>query len=217
MVILLSPPWCAWAEVIRFDDATPGVAPPGWSVAMTHTGGPPKWEVRSDDSAPSKPNVLAQVSTDRTAGRFPLVIWDRATLKNGTLSVKFKALSGSVDQGAGLVWRYRDQNNYYIVRANALEDNVVLYKVENGVRLALPPKGAVSNTYGVTHKVPGQTWTALSVVFSGKVFSVSLNGEKLFEVEDATFLAPGKTGLWTKADSVIHFDDFQVEPEAQRK
>lgn len=184
---------------------------------MTHTGGLPKWEVRSDDSAPSKPNVLAQVSTDRTAGRFPLVIWDRATLKNGTLSVKFKALSGSVDQGAGLVWRYRDQNNYYIVRANALEDNVVLYKVENGVRLALPPKGAVSNTYGVTHKVPGQTWTALSVVFSGKVFSVSLNGEKLFEVEDATFLGPGKTGLWTKADSVIHFDDFQVEPEAQRK
>jgi hypothetical protein len=108
---------------------------------MTHKGGPPKWEVFEDNSAPSKPNVLAQVSNDRTAGRFPLAIWDRASVKDGVLTVKFKAVSGGVDQGAGLVWRYRDANNYYIVRANALEDNVVLYKVENGERRSLAPKG----------------------------------------------------------------------------
>jgi hypothetical protein len=127
------------------------------------------------------------------------------------LSVKFKAISGSGDQAAGLVWRYKDQDNYYIVRANALEDNVVLYKVEKGERVALAPKGTPSNTYGVKHPVPKQTWSTLSVAFQGNVFTVGFNGQKLFDVEDATFTAAGKAGLWTKADSVIYFDDFQVD------
>jgi hypothetical protein len=201
----------AYAEIIDFDHSMPGSVPTGWSVAMTHQGGPPKWEVLEDSSAPSKPNVLAQVSNDRTAGRFPLAVWNGASVKDGALSVKFKAISGVVDQGAGLVWRYRDANNYYIVRANALEDNVVLYKVQNGERVSLAPKGAVSNTYGVKHKVPKQTWTTLRVDFRGAVFSVSLDGQKLFDVEDSTFMSAGKTGLWTKSDSVIYFDDFQVD------
>jgi hypothetical protein len=187
-----------------------GAVPAGWTVAMTHTGGAPRWEVLRDDSSPSKPNVLAQVSTDRTAGRFPLAIWDRVSLKDGTLSVRFKAVSGSVDQGAGLVWRYSDANNYYIVRANALENNVVLYKVQNGQRVSLVPKGAVSNTYGVKHRVPKQIWSTLSVAFQGTIFTVSLDNERLFEVDDSTFTGAGKTGLWTKSDSVIYFDDFQI-------
>src|ERR1019366_10667244 len=128
-----------------------------------------------DDSAPSKPNVLAQVSTDRTAGRFPLAIWDSATLKDGTGTVRFKAVSGTVDQGAGLVWRYSDANSYYILRANDLGNNVVLYKVQNGQRVSLAPKGAVSNTYGVKHRVPKQTWSTLSVAFHGNLFTVSLD------------------------------------------
>jgi len=183
---------------------------------MTHQGGAPKWEVRQDDSAPSKPNVFAQVSNDRTAGRFPLAIWDRASLKDGTLNVKFKSVSGTVDQAAGLVWRYRDANNYYIVRANALEDNVVLYKVQKGERVSLAPKGAVSNAYGVKHKVPKNTWTTLSISFHGNLFTVSLDRVKLFDVEDSTFAEAGKTGLWTKADSVTYFDDFQVVDEGKK-
>lgn len=178
---------------------------------MTHTGGSPKWEVRADESAPSKPNVLAQVSNDATAGRFPLAIWNGASLRNGTVSVKFKTVSGDVDQGAGLVWRYRDPNNYYIVRANALENNVVLYKVENGERRSLAPKGSASKTYGMKHEVPKQTWSTLSVSFHGTLFTVSFDGQKLFDVEDSTFSGAGKTGLWTKSDSVIYFDDFQVQ------
>lgn len=177
---------------------------------MTHSGGPPKWEVFKDSSAPSLPNVFAQSSSDSTAGRFPLAIWDRTTFKDGTVTVKFKAISGTVDQAAGLVWRYRDANNYYIVRANALENNVVLYKVQNGERISLAPKGAVSNAYGVKHRVPKQTWSTLSVTFRDNVFAVILDGDKLFEVEDSTFLGAGKTGLWTKSDSVTYFDDFQI-------
>jgi len=191
------------AETINFDRAASRSVHAGWTVAMTHQGGPPKWEVLEDNSAPSKPNVLAQISNDRTAARFPLAIWNGTGIRDGTLEVKFKALSGVVDQGAGLVWRYQDPNNYYIVRANVLEDNVVLYKVQNGERVSLLPKGAVSNTYGVKHKVPKQVWTTLRVDFHGRMFSVSLDGQKLFEVDDSTFTGAGKTGLWTKSDSVI--------------
>jgi hypothetical protein len=159
---------------------------------------------------------MAQVSTERTAGRFPLAIRDGTSIKDGTLTVKFKAVSGSVDQGAGLVWRYLDANNYYIVRANALEDNVVLYKVQNGQRVSLAPKGAVSNGYGVKHRVPKQTWSILSVDFHGNLFTVTLDSQKLFDVEDSTFTEAGKTGLWIKSDSVIYFDDFQIVEQARK-
>ncbi len=214
-ILALAFPICP-AQTINFDRAQTGSVPDGWTIAMTHQGGAPKWEVLKDGSAPSKPNVFAQISSDRTAGRFPLAIWDRASLKDGALSVKFKAMSGTVDQGAGLVWRYRDANNYYIVRANALEDNVVLYKVQNGERVSLAPKGAVSNAYGVKHKVPKQAWATLSVTFHGRVFTVRLDGEKMFDVEDTSFAGVGKTGLWTKADSVIYFDDFLVVDDGNK-
>lgn len=214
-VIVLIATLCAagicFAETINFDSATPGALPSGWTFAMTHKGGAPKWAVVKDDSAPSKPNAFAQLSTDATGGRFPLAVYEKASVKDGTLSVKFKAVSGSTDQAAGLVWRYKDPDNYYIVRANALEDNVVLYKVEKGERLSLAPKGTPSKTYGVKHRVPKQTWSTLAVTFQGNVFTVSMDGQKLFDVEDTTFTGAGKTGLWTKADSVTYFDDFQVE------
>lgn len=211
LIVALCAVCACFAETINFDNAGPGTVPPGWTVAMTHKGGAPKWEVVKDDSAPSKPNVLAQVSNDVTGGRFPLAVYDNANLKDGVLSVRFKAVSGGVDQAAGLIWRYKDPDNYYITRANALEDNVVLYKVEKGQRTSLAPKGTPSKTYGVKHRVPKQTWNTLSVAFQGNFFTVSFNGQKLFDVEDSTFTTAGKVGLWTKADSVTYFDDFQVE------
>lgn len=140
------------AETIHFDKASPGSLPEGWIVAMTHAGGAPKWEVLQDSTAPSKPNVLAQTSSDATGGRFPLAIYARLSLKDGDLSVRFKAVSGKVDRAAGLIWRYQDENHYYIVRANALEDNVVLYKVEGGKRTDLPVKGE-GRTYGKKSEV----------------------------------------------------------------
>jgi hypothetical protein len=125
------------------------------------------------------------------------------------LSVRFRPVSGRVDQAAGLVWRYRDQDNYYIVRANALEDNVVLYKVENGKRTDLPVRGE-GRTYGKKAEVPSGQWSSLRVVAHGRLFEVHFNGAKLYEVEDATFSQPGKVGVWTKADSVTQFDDLTV-------
>jgi hypothetical protein len=200
----------ASAEVIRFDNAVPGKLPAGWTIAMTHGGAAPRWEVVRDTSGQRPRNVLAQVSRDHTAGRFPLAIWDTITIRDGEVSVAFKTVDGIVDQAAGVVWRYQDQNNYYIVRANALESNVVLYKVENGVRLSIAPKGLPSRSYGVKHPIPRGQWNTLKVGFKDSSFVVFLNGERLFEAEDRTLVMAGRTGLWTKADSVTYFDEFTV-------
>jgi hypothetical protein len=201
----------AFGEVIGFDAEIPGKLPRGWSVAMTHDGAAPRWEVVRDESAPSPPQVLAQLSQDRTAGRFPLAIFDRIAILDGSASVAFKTVDGTVDQAAGIVWRYQDPNNYYIVRANALEDNVVLYKVENGIRVSIAPKGLPSRSYGVKHDTPRGKWNTLGIDFRGSSFVVFFNGERLFETEDQTFRKPGKAGLWTKADSVTYFDEFTVK------
>ena len=195
---------------LNFESDSLGRLPSGWTAVMTHLGGPPQWEVRKDDTAPSKSHVLAQLSRDGTSSRFPLAIVENRAFKDGELSVKFKPVSGKTDQAGGLVWRYRDPNNYYLVRANALENNVVLYKVENGSRVALAPKGTPPKTYGVKHKVPSQSWSILKVAFRGPRFQVYFDRKKLFEVEDTTFAGPGKVGLWTKADSVTYFDDFRI-------
>ena len=177
---------------------------------MTHSGGAPRWEVVRADSAPHPPLVLAQLSRDPTAGRFPLAIWDRATFRNGEVSVAFKAVDGNIDRAAGIVWRYQDPNNYYIVRANALENNIVLYKVEAGVRLSIAPKGLPSRSYGVKRAVPAGRWNTLRVVFNDTLFTVFLNDDRLFEVEDQTLNEAGKAGLWTKADSLTYFADFTL-------
>ncbi|MGH9427543.1 MAG: family 16 glycoside hydrolase [Terriglobia bacterium] len=201
----------AESKTWNFDKDKTQALPAGWLSQHTGQGAKGDWQVIADATAPSKPNVMAQLSADRTGYRFPLAIADNTNYKDPDMTVQFKTISGKEDQGAGLVWRYRDANNYYIVRANALEDNVVLYKVENGKRISLAPKGTAPNTYGVKHKVPGNTWNKLSVKVIGSLFTVSFNDQKLYEVEDNTFTQAGKVGLWTKADSVIHFDDLTVE------
>lgn len=198
------------AQMLNFENCAPGTLPPGWTTAMTHKGMPPRWEVARDESAPSPPYVMAQLSKDGTAGRFPLAIWDGASFRDGEVSVAFKPVSGAVDQAAGIVWRFQDPGNYYIVRANALEDNVVLYRVVSGVRESIAPKGLPSRAYGIKHSIPKGSWSTLRITFMSSTFTVFLNGERLFEAEDRTFSGPGKTGLWTKADSVTYFDDFDV-------
>lgn len=209
--LLLSIAFLASAAEVNFRRDKPGTVPKGWVVDMTHEGGAPKWEIVEDPSAPPPSGVLAQTSDDKTSGRFPLAIYQKAAFTDGAVSVRFKPMAGERDQAAGIVWRYKDPDNYYIVRANALENNVVLYKVEGGKRISLEPKGTPSKTYGVKHKVPKQTWSALKVEFLGASFHVYFDEKKIMEVVDNTFSGAGKVGLWTKADSVTYFDDFRFE------
>ena len=138
---------------------------------------------------------------------YPLLLKDGTSIKDGFVEIKFKAIAGSEDRAAGLVWRARDADNYYVVRANALEDNVVLYKTVRGARSPLDIVGRKGG-YGINVSVPANQWLHLRVDFDGSRFRVIYNGKQLFEVEDATFSDAGKVGLWTKADSMTLFDDI---------
>lgn len=195
----------ALADTVNFDSAETSKVPSGWTAAKTGKG-EPKWTVEKDDTAPSKPNVLKQ-SGEAT---YPLCIKSDTALKDGFVEVKFKSVSGDTDQAAGVIWRCQDADNYYVCRANALEDNVVLYKTEKGKRSSLEIVGRKGG-YGVDAPVPKAQWHTLRVEFAGSKFTVFVNGKKLFDVEDGTFKDAGKVGLWTKADSVMLFDDFNYD------
>jgi 3-keto-disaccharide hydrolase len=188
-------------HAISFENAKIGATPEGWTSTLTGSGDP-KWTIESDRTAPSKLTVLRQ------SGRatYPLILKNDTNIKDGFVEVKFKAIAGSGDRAAGIVWRAKDANNYYVVRANALEDNVVLYKTVKGTRSSLDIVGRKGG-YGVKTAVPSGTWHTLRIDFKGSRFSVSFNGNHLFEVEDTTFTGAGKVGLWTKADSVTLFDE----------
>jgi hypothetical protein len=190
------------AETVNFDDAPAGRPPAEWTLTMTGKG-EPKWIVEADATAPSKPNVLKQSGK----ATFPLAIKNGTNIRDGFVEVKFKPVSGSEDRAAGIIWRARDADNYYVVRANALEDNVVLYKTVKGVRTSLEIVGRKGG-YGVGTPVPSGQWHTLRCDFAGSRFKVTYDGKLLFEVEDKTLTEAGMIGLWTKADSVTLFDDL---------
>jgi len=191
---------------VDFSDDQVGQPPKGFAFGHTaNVGAPGKWVVEAEGSN----KYLAQVDADNTRARFPVAVVTDIHAADVDLAVRFRPVSGRVDQAAGLVWRYQDQDNYYIVRANALENNVVLYKVEKGKRTDLPVKGE-GHTYGKKAPVPSSQWSTLRVVAAGPLFEVYFNGGKLYEVEDNTFSQAGKVGVWTKADSVTQFDDLTV-------
>jgi hypothetical protein len=187
--------------VYNFDSDTTGQPPAKFHSAKTGGGRQEKWAVTADPTAPSKPNVVAQTSTDQTDYRFPLLISDEGSFQDLDLSVKFKAVSGSVDRAGGLVFRLKDANNYYIVRANALENNYRLYHVVKGRR---------SQFAGANFKVTSGEWHELRVEAVGNKITCYYDGSKRIDATDDTFKDAGKVGLWTKADSVTYFDDLKV-------
>src|SRR5438093_1487102 len=184
----------AAAETVNFDNMKVGTAPPGWTATQTGTGAA-KWSVDKDASAPSKPNVLKQSGQ----ATFPVCIKNDTNIKDGFVEVKFKPIAGKEDQAGGVIWRVQDANNYYIARANALENNVTTYYTIRGKR-----------TEKKRAKIKGASsaWHTLRVDFSGNRFTVTFDGKKAIEWDDDTFKNAGKVGVWTKADSITEFDDF---------
>jgi len=165
--------------------------------------GTPNWTVERDEDGMA---VLKQ------SGRatYPLALKQGTNLRDGFVEARFKPISGSEDRAGGIVWRAKDANNYYVVRANALENNVVLYKTVNGVRSSLDLVGQKGG-YGVKTPVAAKQWHTLRVEFAGPRFNVIFNGQSLFAVEDATFAQAGMVGLWTKADSVTAFSGVSYD------
>jgi len=181
-------------NTVNFDDLKTGAPPPGWTATKTGTG-EAKWTVEKDETAPSPPNVLKQSGQ----ATYPVCIKDDTSLKDGFVEVKFKPVSGKADQAGGLIWRAKDSDNYYIARANALENNVTIYHTIKGRR---------TEKKRTNMKVASKEWHTLRVDFQGNHFTVTFDGKKAIDWDDDTFKEAGKVGVWTKADSVTLFDDF---------
>ena len=199
---LLLPP-TARAELWDFDNYTPGKLPAGWSAAKTGEGPGSVWKVVADPTAPSGGNVLAQTSSDGADDLFNLCVADDTSYSELELSVRFKAVSGKNDQGGGLVWRYRDADNYYIARMNPLENNFRVYKVVKGKRMQLD---------STEIEVPTGEWHLLKITHTGNHIRCYLDDKLHLEATDDTFSTAGRIGLWTKSDAVTSFDDLQVTP-----
>ena len=191
------------AEILKrdFESDAAGSPPAGFEFGRTGGGAEGKWVVRVEKGAATN-HVLVQESADTTDYRFPVAVLKEGACKDVTLSVRARPLSGEVDQGFGFVWRYKDVNNYYVTRCNADEDNCTIYHTINGRRRAFLNQSV---------KVAKNTWHTMKLEATGDHFAVWYDGNKVLDAKDETFKAAGKVGLWTKADSVIEFDDFTVE------
>jgi hypothetical protein len=182
------------AQTVNFDLDAPGVAPKGWACGRTGPGSP-RWQVEADASAPSQPHVLKQSGV----AMYAWCVRQGTAITDGFVEVRFKPIAGREDQAGGVMWRWKDGDNYYVARANALENNVSLYYTENGKRKTLKYVDA---------PVAGGTWHTLRVEFSGRRIKVLHDGMPRIELEDGHIQGGGAVGVWTKADSVTAFDDF---------
>lgn len=189
------------AVVVAIANMEIGADPTDFKFARTGQGGPGKWTVISDETAFAG-RAIEQSSADRTDYRFPLAIFDPIVAKNVDVSLKFKPVDGRVDQAGGIAVRVADADNYYVVRANALEDNVRFYRVVRGRREQID---------GVNVKVAGNQWHSLGVKAQGERFTIEFDGKTLFTTTDKTFMGAGKIALWTKSDSVTRFDQIAID------
>ena len=190
----------AGGVMIAIDKMTPGSAPEGFTFGRTGQGGAAQWSVTADPTAASG-RAIEQTSTDRTDYRFPLAIYDAVSATNVNVTLMFRAVEGRIDQAAGIAVRLQDADNYYVARANALEDNVRFYRVVKGRRQQLD---------GANLKVTPSQWHMLGLRADGDRFTVSYDGKALFTTTDKTFVSTGKVALWTKADSITRFDQIDI-------
>ena len=184
----------AVAQTVNFDKDSSGVSPADWTCGVTGRGSP-RWTVELGPDAPSPSNVLMQSG----AGDFPWRVRTGTAILDGFVEVKFKPIRGREDQAGGVVWRWKDGKNYYVARANALENNVSLYYTEGGTRKTLKYVDA---------PVAPNTWHVLRAEFKGTRINVLLDGKAAIEFDDGHISGAGAVGVWTKADSVTAFDDF---------
>jgi hypothetical protein len=205
---------CSWSLLpaaeekprpLTFDRKAEGKLPAGWKATQTNEGKGSVWKVLADKTAPSgSGHVLAQTASGPSR-MFNLCVLEKSKFGDGEVSVRVKAVKGKIDQGGGIVWRYRDPENYYVVRFNPLEDNFRVYKVFKGKRIQLDSKEGIT--------VPAGKWFQITVQHAGNRIVCLLDGKHKMEVKDDTFKEPGQVGLWSKADAVSNFDELTIWPK----
>ncbi len=202
-----APPIPENATRANFDEDVVDTEPDGFLPGRPGSGGAAVWKIVASGDAPSGRQALGQLSEVKLRKRRPHIVHNNFVAADVDVSVKFKTVVGGFAQSAGVMFRYRDSKNYYVVRADASENNVVAFKCEDGRMDNLGVKGK-ETAYGVETRVFPRRWNSLRVIAKGPLMEVWFNDAKLFEVEDDTFLEAGRAGIWTEADSVTHFDDF---------
>lgn len=200
LLLFLASPACG--QTVTFDTEPLGLTPVAFDLALTGSGMVGSWGVVEDAEAAGD-RALEQRTADPTDYRFPLAIYRPTVARDVEASVRFKPVSGKVDQAGGLAVRVVDANNYYVIRANALENNVNFYRVVAGRRQQIK---------GTDAKVASGQWHSLGLRAEGDRFTISYDGRELFSATDQTFGAEGRVALWTKADSLTRFSELTIKP-----
>jgi len=174
----------------------------GWLMVQTNPANvPARWQVMADVTSSDRRTVLALTETRNYGHTYNLAISEDTSFTDLDITVDVKAVSGSEDQGGGLVWRYQDQKNYYVCRYNPLEKNYRVYHVKDGMRHELASVDVDTQT---------GKWYKVRATMVGNKINCFLDGKLMLKVQDETFKAAGKVGLWAKADAVTSFDDLWV-------
>ena len=196
--------WLAFAQtgvtMIPIATMTVGAPPAEFEFVRTGQGGVGAWSVVADVRSEGG-RAIEQTDTDATDYRFPLAVYRPLLVRDVDVTLRFKAVEGKIDRAGGIAVRLSDADNYYVVRANALEDNVRFYRVVQGRREQLE---------GANLKVTANEWHQLGLRVVGDRFAVTFDGRALFNTSDKTFTEPGRIALWTKADSVTRFDNIAI-------
>jgi hypothetical protein len=203
------------AETVNFDNLKPRTFPPFWTATANRPQEPSRWDVLRDATAPSRPNVLVKGAGPARDSEFSLAVFDKVICRDGDLSVKFKIEAGARRiQTAGIVWRYQDQKNYYLLHFSVEEKNIVLFRVENGQTHPVRITGAKPGAFGVPHDLRTGQWYIAKVSFRGNNMKVLFGNRQLFEAVDDSLPTPGKTGIWTRGATEASFDDFRIDKKA---
>ena len=197
------------AENANYDAARQGQLPPGWSAPANH-----KWEVRSDKTAPSHPNVLQGAAGLAGESVPPLALFDKVVCRDGDLSVKFRIDGSQHGNAAGIVWRYQDPKNYYLLSLSADDKNIVLQKILNGVPEVVATSGGKPASVGVAEDIRSGQWHVVKVAFRGPKVQVFFGNRSLFTADDSGILTSGRTGLWAKGAGGAAFDDFRIDKKS---
>ena len=193
---------------VNFDSSKPGAAPPNWTIGPGSHGTLP-WLVRSDSSAPSRGNVLESSARGDDS---PVAVFDPVICKDGDLSVKFRIDPKASGGTAGIVWRYADARNYYVLDFNPGQKTITLYRVRDGVRQPVPEKGL--GLLRSRHDIPTGQWHAAKVSFRGNNIKVFFGNRRLFEASDSGLAGAGKAGVVTSGATIAAFDDFRIDKKS---
>jgi hypothetical protein len=193
------------ARIVSFDGDPQGKSPSGWTFVAASGSASPEWEVRREQTSTENRHVLARMSPSADSAHPALALLNSMSLRDGELSVRVKPVAGARARSGGLIFRYRDPENYYLARADAVKQDVAIFRFQNGRRIQL---GEVAR-----HALPADAWRILKVTARGDRLQVYLDHRRALEVFDRGYTGAGLVGLWSEADSVAYFDDFRITPK----